>query len=259
MHMQVNSMSRFSTGFRKSVDKSLSAACRRGLSLAFALLLIACNAPPMYETRAQEYLEKQGVSSSLILRLVERKPLAEHEAARLEELSSGWIGQLLPGNPNTAVLHLLASNPGIPAPMIARLAANRDEEVRWGVAYNPSAPVGMLLSLRTPGKYSTMNEYLARNPKIPTDVLVQMYRNREANRSGFAMNPNCPAELMREIEAQGSDLDRTWLAANPALPADLIARLACDPSTQVQRFLAQNRAFKDWKAPDGDKGEKTCQ
>jgi hypothetical protein len=223
-----------------------------GLSFALALGLTACNAPPIYETQAHEYLEKQGVTNDLIVRLEERKPLTESEAVMLEQFGNKTLLHLLPGNPITAVLHLLASNPSVPISMIERLAANRDEEVRWGVAYNPSAPIKLLLPLRTPGKYSTTNEYLARNPRIPTEVLVEMYRNKEANWVGFAMNPNCPADLMREIAGQGNDLDRTWLAANPNLPPDLIALLARDPSENVQRFLAQNRAFKDWQAAGGD-------
>lgn len=219
--------------------------------VAITLILTACNTPPMYETRARAYLEKQGVAPELILRLEERKPLTAREAASLEHLGDSLVLHRLPGNPITALLHLLASNPSIPASMIARLAANRDEEVRWGVAYNSSTRVEILLPLRTPGKYSTMNEYLARNPRMPTEVLLEMYRNKEANRVGFAMNPNCPVDLMREIAEQGTDLDRTWLAANPGLPPDLIALLARDPSENVQRFLAQNHVFKNWKS-EGD-------
>lgn len=217
-----------------------------------AVAASACNAPPMYGTRAQEYLAKQGVSSDLILRLVEGRPLSESEAVMLEQFGNTSLLHLFPGNPITAVLHLLASNPSIPAPMIERLVANRDEEVRRGVAYNPSAAVEILLPLRTPGKYSLMNESLARNPRIPAEVLDEMYRNREANRAAFAMNPNCPVALMRDIAEQGTDFDRTWLAANPSLPVDLTARLAGDPSENVQRFLARNPVFKNWKAAGGD-------
>jgi len=239
--------------------RSMALVLKHALSMAVVLALTACNAPPLYESRAQEYLAKQGVPSSLVVRLVERKPVSDREAARLEDLGDTVVLHLLPGSPITALLHLLASNPSIPASMIARLAANRDEEVRWGVAYNPNAPVETLLRLRTPGKYSTMNEYLARNPRIPTEVLLQMYRNTESNRSAFAMNPNCPADLMREIAGQGTDLDRSWLAANSNLPADLIARLALDPSENVQRILAQNPAFKHWKTSGADTAKEAPQ
>lgn len=201
-----------------------------------ALLLAACNAPPMYGTRAQQFLEKKGVPQATILRLVERKPLTADEAVRLEAFR------------DTAVRHLLAANPSIPREMILRLSADTDEEVRWGAADNPNAPVGRLLVLRDAGRYSTMNEYLARNPALPREVIVAMYRGGEANKAGFAMNPALPEDLMRDIAATGSDLDRTWLAANPSLPADLAARLAEDPSENVRRFLAQNPALRKARA-----------
>ena len=250
----MNSSAQFDSAFLgagwRCLARLMTSMRNRGLSLVLLPLLMACNAPPMYNTRAQEYLQEQGVSNDLILRLGDRKPLTESEAVMLEEFGNKWV-HLLPGNPVTAVLHLLASNPSISVSMIVRLAVSRDEEVRWGVAYNRSAPVEILLRLRTPGKYSTMNEYLARNPSIPTEILLQMYRNKEASWVEFAMNPNCPVDLMREIAEQGTDMDRTWLAANPNLPPDLIARLARDPFRGVQHFLAQNRAFKEWKAESG--------
>lgn len=251
MHTPVNLVSTFPGISWPHLSGLVITARKRGLSFALALGLTACNAPPMYETQAHEYLEKQGVSSDLIVRLEERKPLTESEAVMLEQYENKVLLHLLPGNPITAVLHLLANNPSIPAPMIVRLAANRDEVVRLGVVYNPSAPSETLLALRTHGKYSTMNTMLAQNPRIPTEVLVEMYRNQESIKMSFAMNPNCPLDLMREIADQGTDFDRTVLAANPSLPVDLIARLARDPSENVQCFLAQNRAFKNWKAAGG--------
>jgi hypothetical protein len=104
-----------------------------------------------------------------------------------------------------------------------------------------------------------MNEHLARNPRVPVDVLVAMYRNKQANRVGFAMNANCPVDLMRETAGLGADLDRTLLAANPSLPPDLTALLARDPSENVQRRLAQNPAFKHWKASASDSSKERAQ
>jgi hypothetical protein len=190
----------------------------------------------MYETRAQQYLLRQGVPQATITRLAERRPLAAEDAARLEAFR------------DTAVRHLLASNPGIPEAMILRLSADADEEVRWGAASNPRTPPERLLALRVAGRYSTMNEYLARNPALPREVIIAMYRGGEANKVSFAMNPALPADLMREIATIGNDLDRTWLAANPALPPDLMQRLERDESENVRRFLGQNRAYQRWQA-----------
>ena len=210
-------------------------AARLRLVLLGALLLAACNSPPLYETRAQRVLERHGVPQATITRLAERQPLAADEAARLEAIG------------DTAVRHLLASNPGIPPAMILRLSVDGDEEVRWGAAGNPRAPPERLLALRVAGRYATMNEYLARNPALPREVIVAMYRGGEANKVAFAMNPALPEDLMREIAASDKDLDRTWLAANPALPADLMQQLERDESENVRRFLAQNRAYQRWR------------
>lgn len=108
-----------------------------------------------------------------------------------------------------------------------------------------------LLALRVAGRYATMNEYLARNPALPREIIVAMYRGGEANKVAFAMNPALPEDLMREIAASDKDLDRTWLAANPSLPADLVASLAQDPAENVRGFLQQNPAFKRWQQGKG--------
>lgn len=204
-----------------------------------ALLLAACNSPPLYETRARNFLEGQGIAQATITRLTERQPLVADEAARLEAFR------------DTAVRHLLASNPGIAPEMILRLSADADEEVRWGAACNPRTPPERLLALRVVGRYATMNEYLARNPALPREIIVAMYRGGEANKVAFAMNPALPEDLMREIAASDKDLDRTWLAANLSLPADLVASLAQDPAENVRRSLQQNPAFKRWQQGKG--------
>lgn len=210
-------------------------AARPWLVLLGALLLAACNAPPLYQTRARQFLEGKGVPQATISRLAERQALAADEAARLEAFH------------DTAVRHLLASNPSIPPAMILRLSADGDEEVRWGAASNPRTPPERLLALRVAGRYATMNEYLARNPALPREVIVAMYRGGEANKVAFAMNPALPEDLMREIASSGSDLDRTWLAANPSLPPDLMERLARDEAENVRRFLEQNPAYRRWR------------
>lgn len=234
------------------MNKSGNTFSRFVISVSLAFALSACNAPPMYGARAQQYLKTQGVSNDLILRLLERRALSESEAMMLERFGDHWFQQLLPGNPITAVLHLLASNPSIPTSMIERLAGSSDEEVRRAVAYNPSTPIETLKSFRTPGAYSLMNESLARNPRMPADVLTDMYRNREANKASFAMNPGCPPELMREIAEHEGDFERTWLAGNVNLPEDLMVKLEKDPSENVQRFLSQNSAYKSWRSKKGD-------
>jgi hypothetical protein len=210
----------------------------RWLAVLGALLLAACNSPPLYQTRAQQFLEKKGVPQATITRLVQRQPLTVDEAARLEGLRDAAVG------------HLLASNPGIPAEMILRLSMDSDVEVRWGTAYNPRTPVARLLAMRDAGKYSTMNEHLARNPALPREVMVAMYRGGEANKVAFAMNPGLPEELMRDIANTGDELARIWLAGNPSLPPALMEALERDLAEGVRRSVEQNPAWKRWRQGD---------
>ena len=207
----------------------------RWLAVLGALLLAACNSPPLYQTRAQQFLERKGVPQATITRLIQRQPLAADEAVRLE------------GFRDPAVLHLLASNPSIPAAMILRLSTDGDVEVRWGTAYNPSTPVARLLALRDAGKYSTMNEHLARNPALPREVMVAMHRGGEANKVAFAMNPGLPEDLMRDIANTGDELARIWLAGNPSLPPALMEALERDLAEGVRRSLEQNPVWKRWR------------
>ncbi len=211
----------------------------RRLAVLGALLLAACNSPPLYQTRAQDFLQRKGVPQATITRLIQRQPLATDEAVRLE------------GFRDPAVLHLLASNPSIPAAMILRLSADSDVEVRWGTAYNPRTPVARLLALREAGKYSTMNEHLARNPALPVEVMVAMYRSGEASKVGFAMNPALPEELMRDIASTGDELARIWLAGNPSLSPGIMETLERDLAEGVRRSLNQNPAWKQWRQGKG--------
>ena len=94
------------------------------------------------------------------------------------------------------------------------------------------------------GRYSTLNEYLARNPAMPREVVVAMYRGGEANKSAFEMNPALPGEPMRKIAATGNELDCTWLSANRSLPPDIMKLLESDASETGPRFLKQNPTYR---------------
>lgn len=192
--------------------------------VAVALVLLqACNEPPLYETRARNFLEGNDVPEATIERLVRRQPLSD---AEVEQMAS--YRKVIP------VLHLLGANPATPELMMRQLAEHPSFEVRTGVAGNPKAPLDLLLSLRVPGKYHTVNHYLARNPAMPHDMLMNMYRAGEATELGFAMNPNCPPELMPSLAASEHELTRYWLARNPGLPETLRRSLLQDDSERVR-------------------------
>lgn len=209
------------------------------LGLCLILLLGACdftvNAPPMYEPRAREFLTGQGISTSTILKLEERIPLEASEVALLERFD------------DVPTLFLLGWNSSTPPEILKRLVQHPVEDVRWGAATNRNTPMELVLKLRTPGKYTTANAYVARNPALPEKIIREMFQSRDASWSDIAMNPSCPVELMQEIIEKGSDTDRTWLAWNRNLPPEIMARLSNDPSPDVARMLSGNSTFLEWK------------
>jgi hypothetical protein len=196
------------------------------------LTLGACNGPPLYESRAAEFLHEHGVEEDLIQRLVNRREISADEADRLATFG------------NIPVLHLIASNPGTSKTLLYRLAKHSSFEVHTGIVSNPSAPLELVLSFRTPGRYTTVNDSMARNPNLPAKLLLEMYNQREIGRVSPALNPNCPPELMWRIYEEGRSTDRAWLATNPNLPAALMATLESSSDKVVKDYLKTNPSYK---------------
>jgi hypothetical protein len=203
---------------------------RRWLKIFLVVLVVntGCNSPPLYESKARRFLESRKVPSETIEKLVTRQPLETSEVTRLMQFT------------DIAVLHLVGSNPGTSEELLRRLAQHRNLEVRTGVAGNANAPLELLLRLRVKGRYDTVNEYLASNPKIPSEVLLDMKRRNEAGYGSFARNSNCPREVMGEILRKGSEIEKAWLAANPNLSDEHAQRLSKEPSNIIRNYLAQN-------------------
>jgi hypothetical protein len=205
----------------------------RAATLAILLLLLsACDDATLYNMHAREYLVEQGVSDTVIERLIMQAALESDVIDVLSEYD------------NSSVLHLVAANPGASLQVLEKLARHEDMEVRLGVAENPNTPLELLLELRTPGHYSVINTALARHPNLPPELLQEMYLQRESLLSSFAKNPHTPPDILRAIARDGEDLDRIWLAGNPNLPEDVAQQLARS-SSRVVRARLQNRHLKD--------------
>lgn len=223
----------------------------RTLLTLLLTLLAACNSPPLYESKAREFLLAQGITEQVIGKLDDRASLDNNEVAQLARfeypVSLPWLAswsQRFSSAGRIATLHLLASNPSAPPELLTRLIQHPIEDVRWGAATNPLTPLTLLYAQRSMGKYSTMNAYLAHNPALPSTVLWKMYRVHEAAGYDFAMNPSCPLDLMQEIFTHGNEQDRTWLAWNKNLPEEIMQQLAQDPSPSVQRMLQANPVYQ---------------
>lgn len=206
---------------------------KRLISIIISTLLLAgCNAPPMYEGNARAFLQAQGVDAALSKRLSKHETLTEAEVV------------ILQGYENIAVKHLLGANLGTPPELLAELATHPDSEVRTGVASNPKTPLAVLLSLRTPGRYTTVNTWLSGNPMLPQKLLREMYNTGEAGMLELATNPNLPEDLMRAIDENGDWLAHSQLARNPKLPRDLLDKYLADKNEAV-RGSAQSNAQTD--------------
>lgn len=207
--------------------------------LCVVLLLGACdftvNTPPMYESRAREFLTERNVSASTILKLEERSPLEASEVVLLARFD------------DVPTLFLLGCNPSTSPEILRRLVQHPVEDVRWGASTNPNTPMELVLQLRTRGKYSTANGYVARNPALPESVIREMFNTKEAAWVDIAMNPSCPVDLMQEIIEKGTDFDRTWLAWNRNLPPAIMASLEKEASEGVARMLSGNPTYLKWR------------
>ena len=209
--------------------------------VSVALLVPGCNAPPMYESNAREFLRAQGVEAELVEKLSNYTALTPDEVLRLQVYE------------NVAVKHLLGSNLGTDPELLTALAKHPDLEVRTGVASNPKAPMTVLLSLRSPGRYTTVNAVLSGNPMLPQTLLREMYSNGETTSVSLASNPNLPEDMMRAIDKAGGYLEIPTLARNPALPRDLLDKYLADQSEMVRGSAQSNPQINPrYKRPQDD-------
>lgn len=196
------------------------------------LFLSGCNEPPRYQSKAENFLSKQGVPNDLIQRLQSQKPLSEEEAAHLNTFR------------NIPTLHLLASNPSTPPNILLNLSEHNSFEVHTGLVSNPATPLDVVLGFREKGSYSTVNSYMVRNPSLPQNILIEMFNAGETGLISPALNPNCPPEIMWEIFSRQDRLANIWLAANPNLPEELALRLAELDDSLIMERLRSNPAYR---------------
>lgn len=209
--------------------------------VSVALLILGCNAPPMYEKNAREFLLAQGVEAELVEKVANYKVLTPDEVLRLQVYE------------NVAVKHLLGSNLGTHPELLTALAKHPNFEVRTGVASNPKTPMTVLLSLRSPRRYTTVNAALSGNPMLPQKLLREMYNNGETSSVSLASNPNLPEDMMRAIDKAGGYIEIPTLARNPKLPRDLLDKYLADKSEMVRGSAQSNAQINPrYKRPEDD-------
>lgn len=188
------------------------------------ILSLLANSPPMFETKAQKVLSKNFVSPELISKLIYRHPLTSAELIILKKYR------------DPSIQFLLASNPGADTKFLAEYSSNLSEEGWWGLVSNHNAPKEIVLSKRTIGSYSTTNSYIARNSGLSSEILMEMYHNKEALDYDFAINRNVPESIAEEL-LQKDEIVRIGLAINPSISESVCLKLKSDPSELVRRNL----------------------
>ncbi len=95
----------------------------------------------------------------------------------------------------------VAGNPNTPASLLKKLAADEDEYVRYGAAGNPNAPAALLEKL-VADKDENVRRVAAENPDTPSSALEKLAADEDKNvRSAAAENPNTPASLLENLAA----------------------------------------------------------
>jgi hypothetical protein len=80
------------------------------------------------------------------------------------------------------------------------------------------------------------------NPQIPADILREMRAQGETTDNFLAFNPSCPPDVLLLIAADAgtNSMTRVALAQNPSLPEAIFERLARDSDQLVRAYVALN-------------------
>jgi hypothetical protein len=126
---------------------------------------------------------------------------------------------------DTAVLRELAGNTRTPADVLAALASDDDEDVRYIVARNPSTPPSVLERLYAEPHTRTS---LAVNPSVPLSILTKLAGDPDSVvRYNLRFNRSLPPEMRDTIAKDSttggsaaavpprSDTPRPWLVVAP--------------------------------------------
>ena len=129
----------------------------------------------------------------------------------------------------------VAANPNTPASLLAEMAYDDQERIRWEVARNPNTPLKVLF------------KELARDPKIHAVIGLQMssqwYDNPEKEHvlDIIAAESTSPLlKLLQQLIREGGKAARLFLALRSDLPVELLAHWPGQAEVEVRVAIAQN-------------------
>lgn len=134
----------------------------------------------------------------------------------------------------------VARNQNTPVNVLAQLANDKDEWVRGAVAGNPNTSIDILAQL-TSDEYWVVRQNVVDNPNTPVDILVQLANDADnAVRVHVADNPNTPADVIIQFANDESSVVRRRVASNLNTPAEILAQLANDEDEDVRKTAIDN-------------------
>lgn len=133
------------------------------------------------------------------------------------------------------VRFMVARNPHLAPEEIDLFISDGNDFARSGAACNPGLTPAQIDQLTRDSSHTVYCQ-LAGNTALSEEALLRIHRQRNPGLVWFAMNPNCPASIRKEIEGSQDDLARRWLEITDGWKRDGVYR--------------QNDAGRWYKPPD---------
>ncbi len=180
-------MNRMVCGWAAAVVMALSAGCNFGIG------------PAHPERDGGAYLREHGYPAELVDAVLKGSPLSHTNVV------------MLGGCKSADVRFLVAANANLAQPEIDSFIRDRNDFVRSGAARNPGLSPAQIQALAADPSH-TVYCGLAGNGALSDEELLRLHTTRNPGLLWFAMNPNCPESIRREILDSNDSLAKHWLS-----------------------------------------------
>ncbi|MFA5189617.1 MAG: hypothetical protein WC740_02765 [Verrucomicrobiia bacterium] len=169
-----------------------------GLLLPLIVATVGCNRPAFPERDGRAFLEGRGYPAEVVDAVVLRQPLQHNQIVRFSKCRS------------PDVRFLVGSNPTLKPEEIELFIDDSNDYARSGTARNTSLTTAQMEKLFDDSSH-TVYATLAGNSAVPTSMLMRLHKERNPGLLWFAMNLNCPPEIVEEINKSSDSLAKQWL------------------------------------------------
>lgn len=180
--------------------KKMKASTLAIATVATAAILTGCFqiGPAHPERDGQKYLQDHGYPGFLVNQVVEGEKLDHAKVIELSKCKSA------------DVRFLVARNSNLTHEEIDIFIQDKNNFARSGTACNTSLSTNQI-ALLTDDPSHTVYCKLTGNTSLSESELLRIHKKRNPGILWFAMNPNCPDSIRKEIESSQDDLAKRWL------------------------------------------------